>query len=68
MPVTPEKIREIFERACLNKKSFSKEKADIIVDKLAFNGELIYYYKCSFCSAYHLTTQEHSPLEQLEII
>jgi hypothetical protein len=52
-----DKVDRIIRRSCLSKKSFSKEGADKIVDKLAFKNEEIYYYKCDFCSSYHLTSR-----------
>jgi len=53
-------ITEIIERSCTNKKSLSKEEADDIIDRKARRGQVMYYYKCEFCSRFHLTKLDHT--------
>jgi aspartate carbamoyltransferase regulatory subunit len=61
-------IKYILERSCLNKKSFSKEAADKVVDFMATQKKEMYYYKCDFCSSYHLTSHYPDIPKKLEII
>ena len=42
-------------RACLSKKSYTKEGADKFIDLKASQGVVLLYYKCDFCNSYHLT-------------
>jgi hypothetical protein len=44
-------------RSCLDKKSFSEEKANKVVDFLASKNEEMYFYKCDFCGSHHLTSR-----------
>lgn len=53
-----EKIIRLINRACVNKTGLSKEAADRIVDFNAKTGRLLYYYKCIYCSSYHITKNE----------
>lgn len=53
-----EKIIRLINRSCIEKTGLSKEGADRIVDFNAKNGILLYYYKCVYCSAYHITKNE----------
>lgn len=46
------------DRTCLSKKSFSKKDADTSIEYFATQGKLIFYYKCTLCSRYHLTSKE----------
>lgn len=50
----------IIKRTCIDKKSFSKEEADDIVDKKAEQGLVFYWYKCQFCQRYHLSRQSEA--------
>lgn len=61
-------VRFIFEKSCLNKKSFSREAADSVVDRFAQRGELIFYYKCQFCNSYHLTSKSGKVEKRLEVV
>jgi hypothetical protein len=46
----------IIQRSCLEKKNLTEDRANDLVDKiLREEGRLIYYYKCEFCSSFHLT-------------
>jgi len=47
----------IIRRTCTDKKSYSREEADEIIDKRATRGECIYWYKCQFCMRFHLSRQ-----------
>lgn len=42
-------------RQCLRKKNLSLEKANQVVDAKATKGILVYFYKCPWCSSYHIT-------------
>lgn len=50
-------IQFIMQKACLSKKNLTKEAADRLVDFFAGEGKLMYYYKCEFCSSYHMTSR-----------
>lgn len=56
-------IRFIFERSCLKKSNLSLETANNIVDLHAREGRLLYYYKCNFCSSYHLSKKSPSEVQ-----
>lgn len=64
--MNPWDIKYIIEVSCIRKKARSKEQADEIVDIKAKQGQLIYYYKCKFCSSYHMTSKQ-SALNVVEI-
>lgn len=50
--------------ACLRKANLTEEQANSIIDHRLKEGMLLYYYKCKFCSSFHLTRK--SPLEHEE--
>jgi hypothetical protein len=52
-----EHIKYVIERSCLNKKSFSEETANKVIDFLASKNEEMYFYKCDFCGSHHLTSR-----------
>jgi len=55
-------------RSCVDKKSFSKEEADTLVDDFARNGKVIYWYKCELCMRYHITRKDQNEIvKKLEI-
>ena len=47
-----EHIKYVIERSCLNKKSFSEETANKVIDFLASKNEEMY-----FCGSHHLTSR-----------
>lgn len=55
--LSPTEIKYIMERSCLRKKNLSLEKANQFVDRSAKEGKTVYFYKCDFCSSYHMTRQ-----------
>lgn len=58
--ISPEVVKLIFEKACLTKANLTEEVANCIVDKAARDGLLLYFYKCPFCSSFHMTKKaEH---------
>jgi len=61
-------IKYVIERSCINKKSFSEEKANEIVDFFASKNEEMYYYKCDFCGSYHLTSRQPNIPKILRIL
>jgi hypothetical protein len=50
-------IKYVMKRSCLDKKSFSEEKANKVIDFLASKNEEMYFYKCDFCGSHHLTSK-----------
>ena len=52
------KISYIIKRTCLDKRQLSKLNADIAIESYAKKKIVMYYYKCPFCSSYHLTKKE----------
>jgi hypothetical protein len=66
--VTVTDIKFIFYRACLRKANLSLADAESIVTKSMSENKLLYYYKCDFCSSYHLTSQEPNCEKKLETI
>lgn len=50
-------VEWFIQRSCLNKKSLSKDRADRAVDKAAKGNTMVYYYKCKFCSSFHMTSK-----------
>lgn len=66
---TFEDIKYIMERSCLNKRSYTQKSADDAVDQaLRYDSKLFYYYKCQFCSSYHLTSKVPVTVQQLEVV
>lgn len=61
-------VKFVFERSCLNKKSFSREAADAVVDRFAEKGELIFYYKCQFCNSFHMTRRSDEVKKRLKVV
>lgn len=57
----------IVKRSCTNKKSYSKEEAEIIVDMKALKGDCIFWYHCPFCMRYHLS-RSPTPTFKLEVL
>ena len=49
---------DIIKRTCIDKVSLSKEQADSLIDKKLEQGILLYYYKCQFCSRYHVSKKD----------
>lgn len=47
-------------RTCVAKKSYSKQAADDYITEAAKQGKVLYYYKCQFCSRYHLSKHDHT--------
>ena len=45
-------------RSCLRKKKLSKIAADWLIEKIAKQNKVYYYYSCKFCGKYHLTKNE----------
>ena len=60
-------IEWIIKRTCIDKKSFSREEADDIVDRKAELNQVYYWYKCQFCQRYHLSRQAESE-NRIEIV
>jgi hypothetical protein len=60
-------VTEIILRTCIEKVSLSKEQADNYIDQKLEQGILLYYYKCQFCSRYHVSKQDES-FKYLEVI
>jgi hypothetical protein len=56
--ITKDLIEYVFERACLRKKNLTFIQAEQVVDERFRKGSLVYYYKCEFCSSYHITSKE----------
>jgi len=50
-------VEWFIQRSCLNKKSLSLQKANEVVDKAVNQGLMLYYYKCRFCSSFHMTSK-----------
>lgn len=61
-------VKRIMNRSCVNKKSFSEEAANGVVDRLAERGELIFFYKCEFCNAFHLTRRSGDVKRTINLI
>ena len=67
--MTAEHINYIFYRSCVEKKNFSEEEANDVIDRVLANEQrLMYYYKCPFCSSFHLTKNEPNNETMIEII
>lgn len=67
--MTAEMTQYIIERSCLNKANLTEESANNIIDRVLQNEQkLLYYYKCSFCNSFHLTSKEPTGNTKLEII
>lgn len=63
--MTPEEKVKFIYRSCINKKNFTEEGANAVVDKLSSQGILMYFYKCQLCNAFHLTSKP--PLEDVDL-
>lgn len=64
-----EDIKYIMERSCLNKRSYTKKSADDAIDfALKHDNKLFYYYKCQFCSSFHLTSKIPVTFKHLEVV
>jgi hypothetical protein len=50
-------IKKVIDRTCTNKREYSKEGANVVVDNFASKGIVVYYYQCPFCSRYHISRQ-----------
>ncbi len=62
-------IKFIMERSCINKRSYSQKAADDIIDSaLLYQNKMFYYYKCQFCSSFHLTSKEPVTIKHLEVV
>lgn len=56
--MTSEDLMHYLIRGCRGKSKFkTRDKADLAIDRALERGQLIYWYQCSFCHAYHLTSQ-----------
>lgn len=64
MTVSP---TDVIIRTCIEKVSLTEETCNIIVDRHALRGELMYYYKCRWCGAFHMTSHDGTT-ERIEII
>lgn len=65
----PQEIEYIFDRSCLRKKQLTEEIANKIVDQqLNEEGRLMYFYKCPFCSSFHLTSKIPYEETRLKVI
>jgi hypothetical protein len=65
---TQEDIKYIMERSCLNKRSYTQKQADSAIEFAAIQNRLFYYYKCQFCSSFHLTSKEPITFKHLEVV
>jgi hypothetical protein len=61
-------IKYVMEKSCINKKSFSEEKANQVVDFFATKKDAIYFYKCDFCGSHHLTRRKPNMPKVLKIL
>lgn len=67
--VRKQDIDYLFESACLRKANLTEEVANRIIDTaLQERKQLLYYYKCPYCSSIHLTKQEPYEVEKLKVI
>lgn len=53
-----QQLVRLIHKMCTDKKGFSLEAANEVVDYLASQKSLMFYYKCFICGQYHLTSKE----------
>ena len=58
---------EIINKTCIEKVAMSEECANKIIDRCGLEGNIMYFYKCKFCKAYHISKQD-STKDVVEII
>lgn len=67
--MTASDIAYIYERACLRKANLSEESANRIIDlALKDRKQMLYYYKCQFCSSYHLTSKQPFHSDNVKVL
>lgn len=67
--MTASDIAHIYERACLRKANLSEETANRIIDlALKQREQMLYYYKCQFCSSFHLTSKEPFTSDNVKVV
>lgn len=54
-------------RTCISKRSLSFKEADDYITKKMNEGVTLYWYKCQFCSRYHISRQADSE-HKLEVL
>ena len=60
-------LRTIIERTCTNKVEMSEEEANQTIERFAQKGRIMYFYRCPFCSRFHVTRQTGT-VQHIEVI
>lgn len=62
-------IEWVMDRACLRKRNYTEEEANIVIERIAEQEQrVVYFYKCQICGSFHTTSRAGEVEQRLVFI